>query len=98
MTTPVAAFEVYSVAGEDRLSSPLRRAAQWAGTAVVSLFDLGGGGAPAMTDIVLRLVLDGSEVHRLQPSDIDDVQATLELAQHDLRTLDAVDFADAWFD
>lgn len=98
MTTPVPASEVYSVAGEDRASSPLRRAAQWAGTAAVSLFDLGGGAAPAMTDIVFRLVLDGSEVHRLEPSDIDDFQSTLELAQHDLRTLDAVDFADAWFD
>jgi len=98
VSTPVPASEVYSVAGEDRRASTLRRAAQWAGTAAVSLFDLGAGGAPSMTDIVFRLVLDGSEVHRLQPSDIDDMQATLELAQHDLRLLDAVDFADAWFD
>jgi len=98
VSTPVPASEVYTAGGEDRAATPLKRAAQWAGTALVSLFDASGAAAPAMTDIVIRLTLDGTEVRRFEPADMEDVEAILEMVERDLATLDAVDFADAWLD
>lgn len=97
MLTPVPAAQVYRAQGEDRSTSALRRGLNWVGTAVVTMLETPGF-APAMTDVVIRLIDDGSEVQRLRPSDLDDVRATLELVRRDLETLDAVDFADAWLD
>jgi hypothetical protein len=96
--TPVPASDVYVVVGEDRTASTVARAARWLGTAVVGLFDVGGGSAPSMSDVVIRLRVNDSEVRRIQPADVEEFEETLALARTDLAQLDAVDFADAWLD
>ncbi|MDQ1124233.1 hypothetical protein [Microbacterium trichothecenolyticum] len=88
MSTP--ASEVYVVAGEDRARNGLR----WVATVVLGLFDAGSG-APSVSEVVIRRV-DGSVVKRLPPGDVDDFTAQLNEITHDVRTMDAVPFAQKW--
>ncbi|MFF7682259.1 hypothetical protein ACFZA2_05790 [Microbacterium sp. NPDC007973] len=88
MSTP--ASEVYVVAGEDRARNGLR----WAATVVLGLLDAGGG-APAVSEVVIRRV-DGSLVKRLPPGDVDDFRSQLNEITLDLASMDAVPFARKW--
>lgn len=88
MSTP--ASEVYVVAGEDRARNGLR----WVATVVLGLFDAGSG-APSVSEVVIRRV-DGSVVKRLPPGDVDDFTAQLNEITHDVRTMNAVPFAQKW--
>lgn len=88
MNTP--ASEVYRVAGETRSGNGLR----WATTVVMGLFDAGAD-APSVSEVTIRRV-DGTLVRRLPTGSVDDFEAQLGEITRDLRSLDAVPFAQKW--
>lgn len=88
------ARDVYRVLGEDRRLSPVGRGARWIGTLVAGLID--AGDAPALSDIVIRRVVDDGEVRRIRESSVVEFEKTMRAIASDLETLTPEAFAEAW--
>ena len=88
MGTP--ASEVYRVEGERRSGNGLR----WAATVVMGLLD-SGRDAPSVSEVVIRRV-DSSLVRRLPPGDVEHFEKQFGEITADLRSMDAVPFAQKW--
>lgn len=88
------ARDVYRVAGEDRDLNPIARGVRWVGTVAAGLFDVGD--APALSDIVIRLVSDGTEVGRVRQGSLVDFEGSMRAVASDLETLTPEVFAEIW--
>jgi hypothetical protein len=92
-TGPLAR-DVYWVVGEDRQLNPVARGVRWVGTVAAGLLDIGD--APALSDIVIRLVSDDSEVGRVHQGSLVDFEGSMRALASDLETLTPEAFAETW--